>query len=276
MKIQSIIAVVVSVSALLSGCATSTEKLEVKKQGVKAINRIPTAIYDAAELSETHDLAALRKGRGTSEEEMASGLAKIDSIQQRVLAQEKAMLELVNTALDVAGTVVPGGGVAASAIKSLLAKSKTASDIATAAQTEAKAAGIKAAEAVEKANDAKLAVINKDIQGLHAIFDKKESENQATLQKEIATLDKDRQAKFKENFLALLAQNGASKVELEKATTKTPGELAAMVTGGSGLSIAVLLALLRTFQPSRAKDDVDQLKQDLARMQGGAKSRPPS
>ena len=146
--------------------------MEVKKQGVKAINRIPSAIYDAAELSETHDLAVLRSRHGASEDEMASGLAKIDSIQQRVLNQEKAMLELVNTALDAAGTVVPGGGMAAAAIKSLIAKSKTANEIATTAQTEAKAAGtaaadakaagIKAAEAVEKTNDAKLAVIKQD------------------------------------------------------------------------------------------------------------------
>ena len=68
----------------------------------------------------------------------------------------------------------------------------------------------------------------------------------------------------------MLAQNGASKADLEKATTKTPGELAAMVTGGGGLSIAALLALLRTFGPSRSKEDVDKIKEDLAAVKAAA------
>jgi len=269
-----VLVVAASVSTLLTGCVTSSEKVDLKRNQIQAIDRVPKAIYGSTRAIIAGDATKIDPYETANDKGVAQALREIDVIHQRVAAQEKMWNEFMNTALDAAGSAVPGGGIGANIAKNFITKIKSADDLATAAGTEAKAAGtaaadaktagLKAADTVEKSTDAKLAAVKQDFQTLKVQMDKSQVDISASFQKEFAQMDKEQQAKFKENFLALLAQNGASKADLEKATAKSPGELAAMVTGGGGISIAALLALLRTFQPSRAKDDVDKIKEELA------------
>lgn len=275
MKIKSpVLVIAVAAVIMLTGCVSPSEKVALKKNQIQAIDRVPKAIYGSTRAIISGDVTKMDPYETANDQGVAQTLREIDAIHQRLVAQEKMWSEFMNTALDAAGSAVPGSGLGASIAKNFITRIKAAGDVASAAEVEARSAinaaadakseGIKAVGMVEKCCDAKLAAIKQDFQELKAQLDKKQSDFSVSFQKEFAQLDKEQQAKFKENFLALLAQNGASKADLEKATAKSPGELAALVTGGGGISLAALLALLRSFGPSRSKDDVDKINQELA------------
>lgn len=112
---------------------------------------------------------------------------------------------------------------------------------------------------VENTVNSKLAVASKDMEVLRASLEGKERELTEATQKMFSQLSEQQQRDFKEKFLALLAENGATKEQLRDATSKSPGELLALTGGGGGLGVIALMALLRTFGKSRSQDEINEL-----------------
>ena len=263
-----IIVVAALVSTLLSGCISEEHRLEVKKQQVQAIDRIPKAIYGSTRAVIAGDTAKMDPYETASDQGAARALAEIDAIQKQVAEQEKMLKEFLSAAVSAAGSAVPGSGLAVAAANSFLSKIKSSEDGAKAARDEAAAATAKATEIETKANE-KVASAQKEIQNLKAELEKKDIEFTARIEKAswamkdaFAQLTDAQKKQFKEEFLLAAAYQGVSKEELEKLKGLSPEVLIAMFGGGGGL-----IGLLRTFGKSRSQPEIERSKTDIDRSQ---------
>lgn len=258
-----IIVVAALVSTLLSGCISEEQKLEVNKQQMQAIDRIPKAIYGSTRAVIAGDTAKMEPYETASDQGAARALAEIDAIQKQVAEQEKMLKEFLSAAVSAAGSAVPGGGLAVAAANSLLSKIKSSGDEAKAAGDEAAAATAKATEIETKANE-KAASAQKEIQNLKAELEKKDIEFTARIEKAswamkdaFAQLTDAQKKQFKEEFLLAAAYQGVSKEELEKLKGLSPDALLGIFGGGGTLGTISLISFLRTFGKSRSQPEIE-------------------
>jgi hypothetical protein len=264
-----VIVVAALVSTLLSGCVTPRQNLEVKKQAVQAIDRIPKAIYGSTRAVIADDATKIDPYETASDQGAAHALAEIDAIQKQVAEQEKMLKEFLTAAVNAAGSAVPGGGLAVAAVNSFLFKIKSSGDEAKSAGA---AAAIEKAAAVETKTNEKLASAQTEIQGLKAELAKKDVEFTARIEREsralkdfVAQLTDAQKKQFKEEFLLAAAQQGVSKEELERLKGLSPDALLALLGSGGTLGSISVVSLLRTLGKSRSQPEIETSRMEIER-----------
>jgi hypothetical protein len=268
MKAQLVISVVLA-AGLLSGCVAPSTKVDLKKKQIEATDRTGKAIYGVGRGIIAGDTTVIDPYEAGHDQATAQAMREIDAIRQRLLAQEKALNEFLNTAIDAAGAAVPGGGIGANVAKNLLNRFKMVNDVAATAANDATAAKTDAAGATNRiANlDSQIKSTNQQLDDTRKAFAKLDTDTQSKLgeisKDQLARLESLRndRAKFEEEFRKELSELGLTTAQIKGLEEKTKGLsteqiIGLLVAAGAG-------GALGKTGKSRAQPEIEKLKDKI-------------
>jgi hypothetical protein len=294
------------------GCLSQVRTAQVVDEGLQAHKEIPLSIYGAARSVPNADQGVIDMYEGGFKQRMDAQAGRIAELRQQVGDEENARKELLLRVARVAAAAVgfslPGG-----TFEEVL--SGALGQIEEKAEKKANAVrdslGDKVATLVTG-----LAAVNSDLSALKTAFEianqvasgvesvenqaaeearKREAEREKWLTEQLSKLEGFDPAKFeanlkqqqeliagkagaelKQTILAEAKDAGIPKEMLDQLQGMSASEITTLVGTGGGAGLLGLLALLRSFGPSRSQRQTDvlnqlftSLKEEVERMRGG-------
>jgi len=242
----------------------------------KAIEGINASIH-SLELATSKDAIESRRRIAELEKQGERRRNELVEAQKEIVRRGKQLTNLLTDVGKAASALgVPGAAPVTELIGEISSRMSANSEKATEAKAKAESAtntATIAAEAEAKASS------RREIEALRPELEKLITAGSATIEKNKERVtefvdnaktelrdNKQLEAQFRRELTELAAQFGASKEEVQKLEGASVNQLLGLITGGGGLGIAALLALLRTMGKSRASGEVDKLRAQLEGM----------
>lgn len=257
-----------AVAGLLGGCSTTAREAAAREfRLIKAINTNSRATLAAGDAVASGDPDRIKPVSYAVEAEGTANASVAAATDARLAKVESFNRELLTTLADAASTAIPGG-IGAVVIGSIKNKFLAANQSIDAAKTSQTALQSLVDEQKKALDDLKTkqASLASDLTAKSAALDDLKASlktTATTLSAKVEAMPAEEQAKVKTAILDELRARGISEAELTKLKEKSPAELTALAGTAGTIGLAALAALLRTFGPSRGKEDIDKTQADV-------------